>query len=89
MHLWWGGGVEEQMHNVDYDPADPSWRQTLRLPLPRIELRSPASEAGTLPKELSRQLTPVLRIRDFYPRSRILDPKQHERGEKKLVVIKF
>jgi hypothetical protein len=21
MHLWWGGGVEEQMHNVDYDPG--------------------------------------------------------------------
>jgi hypothetical protein len=18
--VWWGGGVEEQMHNVDYDP---------------------------------------------------------------------
>jgi hypothetical protein len=21
MHLWWGGKVEEQMHNVDYDPG--------------------------------------------------------------------
>jgi hypothetical protein len=21
MHLWWGGGVEEQMHNVNYDPG--------------------------------------------------------------------
>ena len=51
---------------------DPSWRQTLRLPPPGIEPGSPASQAGTLPKELSRQLTPVLRIRDFYPRSRIL-----------------
>ncbi len=20
MHLWWGGGGEEQVHNVDYDP---------------------------------------------------------------------
>ncbi len=55
MHLWWGGGVEEQMHNVDYDPLDPSWRQTLRLPLPGIEPGSPASQAGTLPKELSYQ----------------------------------
>ena len=51
---------------------DPSWRQILRLPPPGIEPGSPASQAGTLPKELSRQLTPVLRIRDFYPRSRIL-----------------
>ncbi len=67
-----GGGVEEQMHNFDYHPIDPSWRQTLRLPPPGIEPGSPASQAGTLPKELSRQLTPVLRIRDFYPRSRIL-----------------
>ncbi len=77
MHLWWGGGgVEEQMHNVDYDPGvqglDPSWRQTLRLPPPGIEPGSPASQAGTLPKELSRQLIPVLRIRDVYPRFRIL-----------------
>jgi hypothetical protein len=21
MHLWWSGGVEEQMHNVDYHPG--------------------------------------------------------------------
>jgi hypothetical protein len=49
-----------------------SWRQTLRLPPPGIEPGSPESQAGTLPKELSRQLTPVLLIRDFYPRSRIL-----------------
>ena len=21
MRLWWGEGVEEQMHNVDYDPG--------------------------------------------------------------------
>ncbi len=51
---------------------DPSWRQTLRLPPPGIEPGSPASQAGTLPKELPRQLTPVLRIWDFYPRSWIL-----------------
>ncbi len=51
---------------------DPSWRQTLRLPPSGIEPGSPASQTGTLPKELSRQLIPVLRIRDFYPRSRIL-----------------
>jgi hypothetical protein len=51
---------------------DPSWRQTLRLPPPGFELWSPGSQASTLPKELSRQLTPVLRIRECYPRSRIL-----------------
>ncbi len=50
----------------------PSWRQTLRLPPPGTKPGSPASQAGTLPKELSRQLKPVMRIRDFYPRSRIL-----------------
>ena len=77
---------------------DPSWRQTLRLPLPGIEPGSPASQAGTLPKELLRQLTPVLRIRDFYPRSRILifshpgswiQNSNKKRGEKKLVIITF
>jgi hypothetical protein len=31
------GGVEEQMHNVLIMTLDPSWRQTLRLPLPGIE----------------------------------------------------
>jgi hypothetical protein len=51
---------------------DPSWRQTLRLPPPGIEPGSPASKAGTLPKELSRQPIPEMRIRDLYPRSRIL-----------------
>jgi hypothetical protein len=51
---------------------DPSWRQTLRLPPPGIEPGSPAAQAGTLPKELSRQLLLELRIWDFYPRSRIL-----------------
>ena len=44
----------------------------LNLPPPGIEPGSPVSQAGTQPKELSRQLIPVLRIRDFYPRSRIL-----------------
>ncbi len=77
---------------------DPSWRQTLNLPPTGIELGSPVSQAGTLPKELSRQLTPVLRIRDVYPRSRILifshpgswiQNSTKERGEKKLVVITF
>ena len=76
----------------------PSWRQTLRLPPPGIEPGSPASQVGTLPKELSRHLIPMLRIRDFYPRSRILifshpgswiQNSTKERGEKKLVVITF
>ena len=70
----------------------------LSLPPLGIEPRSPASQAGTLPKELSRQLIPVLRIRDVYPRSRILifshpgswiQNSTKERGEKKLVVITF
>jgi hypothetical protein len=51
---------------------DPSWRQILRLPPPGIEPGSPASQAGTLPNELSRQLIPVLWIRDFL--SQIPDP---------------
>ncbi len=77
---------------------DPSWRQTLRLPPPGIEPGSPASQAGTLPKDLSRQLIPELRIRDLYPDSgswflAIPDPGSKtatkERGEKKLVVITF
>ena len=71
MHLWWGGGWRNRCIMLIMT-LDPSWRQTLRLPPPGIEPGSPASQAGTLPKELSRQLTPVLRIRDFYPRSRIL-----------------
>ncbi len=78
---------------------DPSWRQTLRLPPPGIKPGSPASQAGTLPTELSRQLTLVMRIQDVYPRSRILifsppgswiqNSNKKERGEKKLVVITF
>ncbi len=87
------GGGEEQMHNVDYDPG-----QTLRLPLPGIEPGSPASQTGTLPEELSRQLIPVLRILDVYPRSRILifshprswiQNSNKREGWKKLVVITF
>ena len=66
-----------------------------------IEPGSPASQVGTLPKELSRQHIPVLRIRDVYPRSRILifshpgsqipDPKTatKERGEKKICCHNF
>jgi hypothetical protein len=48
----WGGGG--QVHNVDYDPGP--WRQTLSLPPPGNKPGSPASQAGTIPKELSRQL---------------------------------
>ena len=77
---------------------DPIWRQILSLPLPGIEPGSPASQAGALPKELSRQLIPVLRIRDVYPRFRILifsypgswiQHSNKREGEKKLVVITF
>ncbi len=73
---------------------DPSWRQTLSLPPTGTEPGSPASHA----EELSRQLIPVLRIRDVYPRSRILifshpgswiQNSTKDRGEKKLVVITF
>ncbi len=79
---------------------DPSWRQTLSLPpmAMGIEPGSPASQAGTLPKELSRQLIPKLRIRNVYPRSRILifshpgswiQNSTKDRGKKKIVVITF
>ncbi len=59
-----------------------------------IKPGSPASQAGTLPKELSRQLIPVMRIRDVYPRSRILifslDSKQQQkRGVKKISCHNF
>jgi hypothetical protein len=70
MHLWWGGWRNRCIMLIM--SLDPSWRQTLSLPPTGIEPGSPASQAGTLPKELSRQLKLVLRIRDFYPRSRIL-----------------
>ncbi len=69
---WGGGGVWRNRCIMLNMTLDPSWRQTLRLPPPGIEPGSPASQAGTLPKELSRQLIPELRIRDLYPRSRIL-----------------
>jgi hypothetical protein len=72
MHLWWGGGGCRNRCIMLIMTLDSSWRQTLRLPPLGIEPGSPVSQAGTLPKELSRQLTPVVRIRDFYPRSRIL-----------------
>jgi hypothetical protein len=94
----WGGGGWRNRCIMLIMSLDTSWRQTLRLPPPGIEPGSPASQAGTLPKELSRQLMPVLQIRDVYPRSRILilaipDPGSKtatkERGEKKLVVITF
>ncbi len=77
---------------------EPSWRQTLSLPPTGIEPGSRASQAGTLPKELARQLIPVLLVRDVYPRSWILifshpgswiQNSTKERGEKKLVVITF
>jgi hypothetical protein len=60
----WGGW--RNRHIMLIMTLDPSWRQTLRLPLPGIQPGSPASQAGTLPKELSRQLIPELRIRDLY-----------------------
>ena len=78
--------------------SQPGRGHALSLPPPGIEPGSPASQAGTLPKELSRQLIPVLRIRDVNPRSRFLifshpDPgaktATKERGEKRLVVITF
>ncbi len=72
MPLWWGGGGWRNRCIMLIMTLDPSWRQTLRMPPPGIEPGSPASQAGTLPKELSRQLISVMRIRDVYPRSRIL-----------------
>ncbi len=77
---------------------DPNWRQTLSFPPTVTEPGSPASQAGTLPEELSRQLIPVLRIPDVYPGSRILifshpgswiQNSTKELGEKKLVAITF
>jgi hypothetical protein len=67
----WGGGWRNTCIMLIMTLA-PRWRQTLRVPPPGIEPGSPVSQAGTLPKELSKQLIPVLRIRDVYPRSRIL-----------------
>jgi hypothetical protein len=72
MHLWWGGGGWRNRCIMLIMTLDPNWRQTLRLPPPGIEPGLPASQAGTLPKELSRQLILELRIWDLYPRSRIL-----------------
>ncbi len=93
----WGGGWRNRCIMLIMT-LDPSWRQTLRLPPPGIEPRSPASQAGTLPKELSRQLIPELRIRDLYPRSQILifshpgswiQNSNKREGWKNLVVINF
>ncbi len=53
----WGGGGTDAYCIMLIMTLDPSWRQTLRLPPPGIEPGSPASQAGTLSKELSRQLT--------------------------------
>jgi hypothetical protein len=61
---------------------DPSWRQTLSLPPPGIEPGSPASQVGTLPKELSRQLTPVLRILIFSHPGSWIQNSNKKRGEK-------
>jgi hypothetical protein len=93
----WGGGWRNRCIMLIIT-LDPSWRQTLRFPSPGIEPGSPASQAGTLPRELSRQLIPVVRIRDVYPRSRILifshpgswiQNSSKREGWKKLVVITF
>jgi hypothetical protein len=51
---------------------DPSWRQTLILPPSGIEPGSTASQAGTLPKELSRHLIP--QVADPGSLSQIPDP---------------
>ncbi len=84
----WGGGWRNRCIMLIMT-LDSSWRQTLRLPPPGIEPGSPASQAGTLPKELSRQLIPdpgswFLAIQD--PGSKTATK---ERGEKKLNVITF
>ena len=95
--MGWGGGWRNRCIMLIMT-LNPSWRQTLSLPPPGIEPRSPVSQAGTLPKELSRQLIPELRIRDVYPRSRILifshpgsriQNSNKREGWKKLVVITF
>ncbi len=62
----WGGGWRNRCIMLIMS-LDPNWRQTLSLPPMGIEPGSPASQAGTLPKELSRQLIPVLRIGMFIP----------------------
>jgi hypothetical protein len=90
----WGGEGWRNRCIMLIITLDTSWRQTLSLPPPGIEPGSPASQAGTLPNELSRQLIPELRTRDLYPRFlAIPDPGSKtatkERGEKKLVVITF
>ena len=76
----YGVGIQDPRSVIRKKPIpDPGSRNqkgtvshALSLPPPGIELGLHASKAGTLPKELSRQLIPVLQIRDVYPRSRIL-----------------
>jgi hypothetical protein len=76
----YGVGIQDLRSGIRKKPIpDPVSRgqkgtvsHALSLPPPGIKPGSPASQAGTLPRELSRQLKPVLRIRDVYPRSRIL-----------------
>ncbi len=97
---WWGGGGVGWRNRciMLIMTLDPSWRQTSRLPPPGIEPGSHASKAGTLPKELSRQLHQSCGSGMFItdPGSWFLaipDPGSKtatkERGEKKLVVITF
>jgi hypothetical protein len=54
----WGGrgGVLLVHSDIYYVPIGDGRTQTLSLPPPGIEPGSPASQVGTLPKELSRQL---------------------------------
>jgi hypothetical protein len=61
------------MHNVDYDPG-PKLETNIKI-ASAGEPGSPASQAGTLPIELSRQLIPELRFRD--PGSGIQGSKRH------------
>jgi hypothetical protein len=95
---WGGGGGWRNRCIMLIMSLDPNWRPGDWRLENGIEPGSPASQAGTLPKELSRQLIPVLRIRDVYPRSRILifshpgswiQNSTKERGEKKLVAMTF
>ncbi len=52
-----GDGWEEVSNALHYVPVPTSpWTQTLSLPPPGIEPGSPASQVGTLPKELPRHL---------------------------------
>jgi hypothetical protein len=50
------GVVEEQLHNVDNNPG-PQLETNIKIASAGDQPGSPASQADTLPKELSRQLT--------------------------------